>query len=236
MELRIKLVFVWPRALYYSKLAFCKSTGVCEGTNDVKEICRKSNRNQTLGMRHWKTVHWEITLHPPQASFLYWNPLVLSPGSLSVVDPLAQSILPASPSWVLSHSSSSHLISLSTHQTVSMDQVFVSAVYPQHVTGDTLYSIDTYWWMKAINSKAMWENDLCLREKWGKSLSFKKYRLLKTQFCGILDSKDVENSCTKQGLLPLWRWLNVAACFWWVLRLWVSIEHRTALQVQKLTF
>lgn len=111
-----------------------------------------------------------------------------------------------------------------------------SVQYPQHVTGDTLYSIDTYWWMKAINSKAMWENDLCLREKWGKSLSFKKYHLLKTQFCGILDSKDVENSCTKQGLLPLWRWLNVAACFWWVLRLWVSIEHRTALQVQKLTF
>ena len=51
-------------------------------------------------------------------------------------------------------------------------------------------------------------------EKSGKiNLSFKKYHLLKTQFCGVLDSKDVENSCTKQGLLPLWRWLNVAACF-----------------------
>ena len=45
VELRIKLVFVWPRALYYSKLAFCKSTGVCEGTNDVKEICSKSNNS-----------------------------------------------------------------------------------------------------------------------------------------------------------------------------------------------
>ena len=51
-----------------------------------------------------------------------------------------------------------------------------------------------------------------LEKSGGKSLSFKKYRLLKTQFCGILDSKDVENSCTKQGLLPLWRWLNVATC------------------------
>lgn len=58
VELRIKLVLVWPRALYYSKLAFCKSIGVCESMGDVKEICSKSNRNQTLGpMRHWKTVH-----------------------------------------------------------------------------------------------------------------------------------------------------------------------------------
>lgn len=49
-----------------------------------------------------------------------------------------------------------------------------SVQYPQHVTGDTLYSIDTYWWMKAINSKPMWENYLCLRGKQGKKFIIQK--------------------------------------------------------------
>lgn len=76
VELRIKLVLVWPRALYYSKLAFCKSKGVCESMSDVKKFAVSLIEIKHLApMRHWKTVHWEITLHPHQASFAIGIPL-----------------------------------------------------------------------------------------------------------------------------------------------------------------